>query len=150
MIKRNTLVRLLERRFTVKVPLEKAWAHLERVEQWPSWAHHIRAVHLQPKGRLTRTTIGRFHLSNGVRSEFKVTDYRPPLGWKWQGPFLWLSVSYDHQFEAVGAAQTKMLWTVAAEGFGASVLGRVFAVIYNRSLDKAIPRLQAELAAEGR
>lgn len=144
------MIQLLQRDFVVGVSIQEAWSHLTNVEHWPIWARHIRAVHLEPKGRLTRTTIGRFHLSNGVRSEFKVTEYRPPLGWKWQGPFLWLSVSYDHQFEAIGADQTRMIWTVAAEGFGTSVLGRVFAVIYNRNLDKAIPRLQAELAAEGR
>jgi hypothetical protein len=34
------MVRLLERRFRVRAPLEKAWAHLEKVEQWPSWAQH--------------------------------------------------------------------------------------------------------------
>ncbi len=75
-----------------------------------------------------------------------MTEYRPPLQWKWQGPFLWLSVDYDHRFETVAANQTKMFWSVTCEGFGASVFGRLFAIIYNRNLDKAIPRLQDELA----
>ena len=75
-----------------------------------------------------------------------MTEYRPPLGWTWQGSFLWLLVDYEHRFEAVAADRTRMVWSVACEGFGASILGRLFALIYNRNLDKAIPRLQDELA----
>jgi len=140
------VVQLLQREFVVQATIEEAWRHLANVEDWTSWAHHIRAVQLQPKGALTETTVGRFHLTNGVRSTFRVTEYRPPLGWTWQGSFLWLLVDYEHRFEAVAADRTRMVWSVACEGFGASILGRLFALIYNRNLDKAIPRLQDELA----
>ena len=36
----------------VKVALERAWAHLEKVEQWPSWARHIERIDLRPSGPL--------------------------------------------------------------------------------------------------
>lgn len=61
--------------------------------------------------------------------------------WKWSGPFLWLTVHYDHRFDVVIANGTKMTWVVEAEGFGVGVFGRIFAVLYSKNLDKAIPAL---------
>lgn len=49
---------LLERRFRVKVSVERAWAHLERVERWPSWARHIRRAELRPPGVLVPESAG--------------------------------------------------------------------------------------------
>jgi hypothetical protein len=54
----STTVRLLERSFRVDVPLEEAWAHVARVEQWPSWARHIRRVELRPAGPLGASSAG--------------------------------------------------------------------------------------------
>lgn len=72
-------------------------------------------------------------------------DLQPPSSWKWAGTFLWLSIHYDHQFEEIDSRVTKLIWTVSGEGFGVAVAGRLFAVIYNMNLDKAIPLLQREL-----
>jgi hypothetical protein len=47
----------------------------------------------------------------------------------------------------VDEEHTKLTWIVQATGFGASVLGRLFARIYRVSLDKAIPMLTAEMNA---
>jgi hypothetical protein len=138
-------MRLLERRFRVKVSVEKAWAHLEQVEKWPSWARHIRRVELRPAGVLTRESAGTIRLTNGIRSVFRMEDLNPPRSWKWAGPFLWMTVHYDHQFVSVSPEESEIRFVLEAEGFGAGVLGRVFAMIYARNLDRAIPLLTMEL-----
>ncbi len=136
------MVILIQREFVVEAPLEAAWRHLAQVEKWPSWAKHIRRVELSPQGELTPNSRGRFRLTNGIKSEFRMTEWDPPRKWKWVGPFLWLTVHYNHLFEAVNQGHTKMTWIVGVEGFGAAVLGRLFAAIYNRNLNRAIPNLQ--------
>ncbi len=141
------MVGLVQREFEVDLPLPSAWKHLAQVEQWPTWARHIKHVELNPKGELTLSTVGSFRLANGVKSDFKMTEINPPRNWKWVGPFLWLVVHYDHRFEWVDERRTKFTWLVSADGFGVSVLGRLFAAIYNSNLDKAIPRLISEMNA---
>ena len=64
------MVTLLQREFTVAVPLQRAWDHLARVEQWPSWAAHIEKVELQPPGELGPQSTGVIHLANGMKSAF--------------------------------------------------------------------------------
>jgi hypothetical protein len=51
----------IHREFTVNVPLDMAWQHFSRIEQWPSWAKHIRRVQLEPPGELTPASSGAFH-----------------------------------------------------------------------------------------
>lgn len=137
----------LRREFTVELPPEKAWQHLARVEQWPSWARHIKQVEVHPPGELEPESMGRLHLSNGLKPVFKVTEFNPYRNWKWVGNFLWLTVHYDHHFEEVNSTRTKLTWVVEATGFGVSVLGRLFAKIYSKSLDRAIPLLIQEMNA---
>jgi hypothetical protein len=139
------MVRLLERRFRVRAPLEKAWAHLEKVEQWPSWAQHIRRIDLRPSGPLTRNSEGIIYLTNGVRSTFRMVELNAKTNWKWAGPFLWITVHYDHQFSRTGPEESEIRFVLDGEGFGAAVFGRLFAAIYARNLDRAIPHLVAEL-----
>jgi len=138
---------LIWREFEVDVPLEAAWQHLAEVEKWPSWARHIKQVELIPKGELTLSTVGRFRLASRVNSDFRMIELNPFQNWKWVGPFLWLVVQYDHRFEKVHERCTKLTWLVSADGFGVSVLGRLFAAIYNRNLDRAIPLLISEMSA---
>ena len=138
-------VRLLERRFEVKVPLEKAWAHLDKVEQWPSWARHIRRIELDPPGPLTPGSKGTIKLTNGIRSTFQMEEINPGANWKWAGPFLWLTVHYDHQFSRTGPDRVEIGFILDCEGFGAGIFGRLFAAIYSLNLDRAIPRLVEEL-----
>ena len=139
------LVRLLERRFTVKVPVELAWAHLERVERWPSWARHIRRVDLRPPGPLGLESEGTIKLTNGIRSTFRMAELNQGSNWIWVGPFLWLTVHYDHQFKPNGPLETEICFVLDGEGFGCAVFGRLFAAIYARNLDRAIPALIKEL-----
>ncbi len=141
------MITLLCREFTVDRPIEKAWQHLARVEQWPSWAKHIRQVEVQPPGELGPKSTGLIRLSNGVRSAFTMTEFNPHRNWKWVGGFLWLTVHYDHRFEELNPTQTKLTWVVEAKGFGVSVFGRLFAKIYSKNLDRAIPLLVEEMNA---
>lgn len=138
---------LLHREFTVDLPLEKAWRHLARAEHWPSWARHIKQIALQPTGELGLGSTGIIHLSNGIKSAFTMTEFNPYRNWKWTGGFLWLTVDYDHRFEELNPRQTKFTWIVDGAGFGVSVFGRLFAKIYGKNLDKAIPELIEEMNA---
>ena len=106
---------LIQREFIVTIPLSTAWKHLAQVEPWPTWVRHINYVELQPKGELTSGTAGSFHLANGVKSAFKMTEINPSRNWKWVGPFLWLMVHYDHKFEKLDEQSTKLIWTVSAD-----------------------------------
>jgi hypothetical protein len=141
------MITLLRREFTVELPLEKAWQHLARVERWPSWARHIKQVEVRPPGDLGPNSTGRIHLTNLFKPVFTVTEFNPHRNWKWVGGFLWLTIHYDHRFEELSPRQTKLTWTVEATGFGVSVFGRLFAKIYRKDLDRAIPLLVQELNA---
>ena len=63
------------------------------------------------------------------------------------GNFLWLTVYYDHHFEEVNSTQTKITFVVEMTGFGVSVLGRLFAKVYSKNLDRAIALLVQEMNA---
>ncbi len=141
------MVTLLQREFTVGIPLQKAWDHLASVEQWPSWAPHIKKIELQPPGELGPRSTGVLHLANGMKPAFRVTEFNPPRNWIWVGRFLWLTVIYDHQFEELDAGHTKVTFIVQGTGFGARVLGPLFAKLYRGSLERAIPLLVAEMNA---
>jgi hypothetical protein len=122
-------------------------AHLARAEQWPTWARHIRQVTLQPPGEVGPGTTGRLTLSNGVQSVLRVIEFNPQRNWKWAGRFLWLTVCFDHRFEELNPAQTKLTWIVEAKGLGVSVFRSLLAKFYTQNLDRAIPRLIEEISA---
>ncbi len=138
-------VRLLERRFEVKVSLAEAWAHVERVEKWPTWARHIRSIELRPPGPLTAGSEGTIRLTNGIRSTFRMAEFNPNTNWRWVGPFLWLTVYYDHRFSRIGPQESEISFVLDGEGFGVGIFGRLFAAIYSINLNRAIPRLVKEL-----
>ena len=76
-----------------------------------------------------------------------MTEFKSYRNWKWVGRFLWLTVSYDHRFEEFSPTVTKLTWLVEASGVGVSMIGRLFAKVYSRNLDRAIPLLVAEMNA---
>jgi hypothetical protein len=141
------MVSLIEREFTVELPSQRAWDYLARVEQWPSWARHIKRIELQPPGELGPQSKGVLRLTNGMKPAFRVTEFNPPRNWTWVGRFLWLTVIYDHQFEELDAGHTKLTFIVKGAGFGARILGALFAKFYRGTLEKAIPLLVAEMNA---
>jgi len=141
------MITLLQREFIVEVPLTIAWRHLAQVEKWPSWARHLKHLKLAPGRELTSQSHGMIYLRNGVRSDFRITEFNLHRNWKWVGPFLWLTVHYDHRFEVFEEWRTKITFVVEGEGLGVSTLGKFFAAIYRSHLDKAIPRLVEEMNA---
>jgi len=142
------MITLLRRDFTVDLPLEGAWQHLSRVEHWPSWARHIERVEVRP-GEFGPQSSGIIHLSNGIKSAFAMTEFHPYRNWKWVGRFLWLTICYDHLFEQLNSKQTKLTWVVEGEGFGVSVFGKLFATVYKKNLDIAVPLLIEEMNESG-
>ncbi len=141
------MVTLIQREFIVDRSLPQAWEHLSRIEAWPSWARHIRMIELRPPGLLGPASTGVIHLAGGMTSAFQVAEFSPPGNWKWAGPILWMTIHYDHQFVALDADRTKLTWIVAAEGIGASTIGRLFALFYRRNMERAIARLIDEMHA---
>jgi len=139
------MITLLRREFTVNLSLKQAWQYLARVEEWPSWAKHIKRVKVRPSGELGAQSTGIIHLSNGMKSTLKITEFAPYRHWKWVGRFVCLTVHYDHIFEELDPQRTKLIWIVSAEGFGAPVFGKLFAKIYNWNLRRAIPELVKEM-----
>ena len=140
------MIEIVRREFGVEAPLEIAWDHLSKVAEWPRWATHIQEASLTPPGEVAPSSIGTLKLRNGNESTFRVVEYELNRSWKWRGWFWWMTIDYDHQFTPVPGSRTKLTWIVEFEGFGASILGRIFAWQYNRNLDRAIPRLQKEIA----
>jgi hypothetical protein len=138
----------LHRAFEVRAPCARAWEHLARPSEWPSWAKHIASVEMTPPGAITPTSAGVIRLSNGIRSRFAMTSIVPGERWTWEGGFLWMHVVYDHAFDAIAPDRTRIRFDVAVTGFGRATLGRLFRRIYAKNLDRAIPNLVAEM--EGR
>ena len=76
-----------------------------------------------------------------MKSTFQMTEFNPKHNWKWFGPFLWLTVHYDHRFESVTGNQTRVRFVLDASGFGVGFFGPLFARIYSRNLERSIPLL---------
>ena len=139
------MVTLIDREFTVNASLERAWQHLAHLDQWPTWAHHIKQVEVHPQGELGPQSSGVIHLANGMKSTFRMTEFNPWRNWKWVGPFLWLTIHYDHCFESLSSDQTKLRFVLEATGYGVGFFGKLFAKVYRRNLEKAIPLLVSEI-----
>ena len=137
-------MRIVERTFEVRVSPDEAWRRLADVESWPSWAGHIKSVEVTPPGPVGPSSKGTLRLKGGMKSTFAMTEFVPPHRWEWVGPFAWLKVRYDHAFAPAGDGRTRLTWTVDVIGPGAAVLGRVFAAVYRRNLERAIPNLVAQ------
>jgi hypothetical protein len=137
----------VRREFTAELPVQEALRHLARVEQWPSWAKHIKHVEVQPPGDLGPGSRGHFFLTNALKAVFKMTKFNPYRNWKWIGGFLWLTIYYDHRFEELNPRQTELTFELEGKGFAVSLLGRLFAKIYSKNLDRAIPLLVQEMNA---
>ena len=139
------MIELIRREFVVDAPLAVAWQHLATVENWPSWAKHIKRIDLTPKGDLSLKSKGNLHLKIGMQSLFQMTEIAPLKNWKWEGSYLWLALHYDHQFESIDSRHTRMIWLVNTTGTAVGLVGKLFSVIYNKNLDAAIPNLQEEI-----
>ncbi len=137
---------LLRREFTVDLPLDDAWRALADVATWPTWAGHLRRVSVTPPGPVGATSVGTLSFRPVGRSAFRISAYDEHNHWEWVGRVLWLTIRYDHHFAASGDT-TLMTWTVSQEGARSTALGRLFASVYGRRVDRAIPRLQVHLGS---
>ena len=142
--------RLIDEGFEVGVPRSLAWDHLAQVENWPTWAKHIKSVDRTPAGPLSIHTQARVRLTNGMTSTFKMIEFAPPCHWKWRGSLLGAQIYYDHVFSEIAPMQTGVRFTVDASGWQVAILGRIFASIYRHNLRRAIPVLIAEIEAPAR
>ena len=137
--------RLIDESFEIAVPQSLAWDHLAQVENWSTWAKHIKSVVRTPAGLLSIDTQATVHLTNGMTSTFKMIEFAPPRHWKWSGSLLGAQIYYDHVFSEVAPGQTGVRFTVDASGWQVAILGGIFANIYRRNLRSAIPLLVAEI-----
>ena len=142
---RKELKRVVEKSFIVRAPLEVAWNHISEVEKWPSWAKHIRSVAKSPPGPLSLHSRGTLKLTNGVKTTFKMIEFEPLRHWKWVGPFLGLQIHYDHIFSRDEPGRTKICFTVDATGGPGVVFRGIFARIYRKNLERAVPLLIQEI-----
>jgi hypothetical protein len=136
--------RLLERTFAVEATAERAWAELVAAEQWPRWALHLRSVEVTPPGPVRPGSSAILKLANRTRVTMRVTQFQDRRRFRWEGAFLWLRLGYDHVVTDENG-QVGITFTVEGAGAGVDSIGRLFANVYARNLDRAIPRLQALL-----
>jgi Polyketide cyclase / dehydrase and lipid transport len=139
--------RLLERTFAVEASAQRAWAELVAAEQWPRWARHLRSVQVSPSGPVGPGSRATLRLTNRTRASMRVTEFQSGRRFRWEGSFLWLGLGYDHLVTVDEEGRVAITFTVEGAGVGVNSIGRLFASIYARNLDRAIPRLQALLRA---
>ena len=138
--------RLVERTFTTRASADQTWEHVVDIPRWPSWAHHIRKVTLEPPGPLGPTTRGRLLLKPAFPTTFRVTALDPGHSWSWRGRFLGTTLDYDHRIEAAPDG-TGVAFTIDGSGATVRVVGPLFAAVYSRIVGRAIANLIAELDA---
>ena len=132
----------VQRSFEVAVPQDEAWARLAQVDRWPEWAPHIKSVALSPTGPLGPSSSGVFQIRRLGRNSFRMSAWIPTDRWEWTGGLPGVRIDYDHRFSATGDGSTKLTWVVVLRGPLAWLIRPVFARIYGRNLDRAIPALQ--------
>jgi Polyketide cyclase / dehydrase and lipid transport len=142
--------RLLERAFVVEAAAERAWAELVAAEQWPRWAQHLRSVQVTPPGPVGPGSSATLRLKNRTKAGVHVTEFEDGRRFRWEGSFLWMDLGYDHVVTTNDTGRVSITFTVEGAGVGVNTIGPLFASIYARQLDRAIPRLQALLRAPDR
>jgi uncharacterized membrane protein len=142
---RSSMRRLLERTFAVEATAERAWAELVAAEQWPRWARHLASVQVTPPGLVGPGSRATLKLTNHTTATVRVTEFQDGRRFRWEGSFLWMGLGYDHLVTTNDAGRVSITFTVDVAGVGVNTIGRLFASVYARNLDRAIPRLQARL-----
>lgn len=56
-----------------------------------------------------------------------------------------VTIAYEHTFEAVSPAVTRLVWRVCSRGRH-GLRARLFAAVYGRLIDRAWPRFRASLS----
>ncbi len=141
---------LLERTFAVEAAAERAWDELVAAEQWPRWAQHLGSVQVAPPGPVGPGSSATLKLKNRTKARVRVTEFEDGRRFRWEGSFLWMRLGYDHLVTIDDTGQVRITFTVEGAGVGVDTIGPLFASIYARNLDRAIPRLQAILRSSDR
>jgi len=139
---------LLTRSFIVTASPDVTWSTLTDAQTWPTWARHIRRIELTPAGAVDATTSAVIVLANRTKARVSVSAFEPGRRFRWDGRFLWLGLGYDHVVEPADGG-SRVTFVVEGAGAGVGSIGRLFARIYARNLDRAIPNLQAQLTQTG-
>ena len=141
---------LLQRTFPVEAAAERAWAELVAAERWPRWARHLVGVQVTPPGPVGPGSSATLKLKNRTKARVRVTEFEDGRRFRWEGSFLWMRLGYDHLVTIDDTGQVRITFTVEGAGVGVDTIGPLFASIYARNLDRAIPRLQAILRSSDR
>jgi hypothetical protein len=136
---------VVERSFMVEAPVNVAWDHLTKLEQWPSWAPHIKRVELTPPGALAEGSRGIFHQRRPMTATFQVKELRYLRNLTLRGRVMGIEIEYDHRLEAVSEHRTQVTFVAGCRGAGAGLTIKLFTMLHGRSLDQAIPLLIAEI-----
>jgi hypothetical protein len=137
----NEPITAFRKEFIVSVPRDTAWAHFNRVTEWPTWASHVQAVELVPAGELGPATVGTVHLKNGESTVFRMTAFEPRDHWQWSTTMLWFTLDYDHLFERVSDLETRIVLHMKVKGFGKNALAFVVGRMAGPDLDASSPTL---------
>ena len=141
---------MLQRAFVVNAPLPVVWDHLSQVEAWPSWAGHIRRVHMDPAGRAHRALPRSLPLAGQDSLDLRRDGLRPTveLGLGRTVPV----ADRPLRSSLRGARRAADPTCLDSGGPGAWCGGPRAAVrgwVRARYLDRAIPNLQRELDKAG-
>jgi hypothetical protein len=136
------MIQAVRRTFRVDVPLAEAWARFSLIERWPEWAPHITSTTLSPSGELGPASTGALWIRGFGRTSFRMTVWEPGVRWVWVGAMPGITVTYEHRFAPDRDAGTTFDWVVFLDGPLARLVRPIFARIYGRNLDRAIPRLK--------
>ncbi|MGH9117279.1 MAG: SRPBCC family protein [Acidimicrobiales bacterium] len=132
----------VQRTFEVDAPPLHAWERLIAVRRWPDWAPHILAVTVLADGPIGPTTRGALRIKGFGRTTFRMSERDPPHRWEWVGGPLGLRIRYDHRFEEIRSARTRLVWQVYLEGPLGVLVRPTFKRLYGHNVDRAIPHLK--------
>ncbi len=124
----------------------EAWKHLAQLEQWPSWAGHIKRMDPTPPGELTAETKVKLQMRAGPRNTMVVTDYEPPRSLVWEGRSMGMTTRFEHKFEELDGGRTR-IWFLAWVSEPLAGPGGWIGRMMKRALGVALPRLKAEIEA---
>lgn len=125
----------------------EAWKHLAQLEQWPSWAGHIKRMDPTPPGELTAETKVTLQMRAGPRNTMVVTDFDPPRSWAWEGRSMGVTTRFEHRFEELEGGPTRIWFLAWVSGPLAGPGGWIFGRMMKRALGIALPKLKAEIEA---
>jgi hypothetical protein len=128
-------------------PAAEARKHLAKLQEWPSWAAHIRRMDPTPPGELTASTQVLLHMRAGPSTNLIVTEYDPPRRWVWEGRSFGVTTRFEHALEEIGEARTRIWFLAWMSGPLAGPGGWVFGKMMHRYLCRALPKLKREMEA---